>query len=278
MTIQIALIDAFADRVFSGNPAGVCLLTHHQEDAWMQAVAAELGASETAFLVPVAGGWHLRWFTPTAEVELCGHATLASAHYLWNRNQVDDEPLRFFTLSGELTARRTSDGWIELDFPATPPEPATPPGALLDGLGIDGVVAVYKSRNDYFVEVSDPALVRELRPDMDRLRSIPSARGVAVTSVGEGLFDFVLRFFAPNVGVDEDPVTGSVHCALGPYWAERLEKNDLLARQLSAREGTVRVGVRGDRVLLAGQAITVLEGALVGEAGDPVPRVAAPLA
>ncbi len=277
MTIEIALIDAFADRVFSGNPAGVCLLPSPQEDHWLQSVAAEINASDTAFLVPVEGGWHLRWFTPEAEVELCGHATLASAHYLWTRHRVDDDVLRFFTASGELNARRTGDGWIELDFPATVPEPATPPGALLDGLGIDGVVAVYKSRSDYLVEVPAPDLVRELKPDFERLRTIPSARGVAVTSVGEGLYDFVSRFFAPSVGVDEDPVTGSAHCALGPYWAERLGKNDLLAHQLSTRGGTIRVGVRGDRVLLWGQAFTVLEGALVGEAADPVPTGAAPL-
>jgi predicted PhzF superfamily epimerase YddE/YHI9 len=277
VTIEIALIDAFADRVFSGNPAGVCLLERQQEDVWLQSVAAEINASDTAFLVPVDGGWHLRWFTPQAEVELCGHATLAAAHYLWTRHKLDDDVLRFFTASGELTARRAGDGWVELDFPATPPVAATPPGALLDGLGIDGVVGVYKSRNDYLVEVSAPELVRELKPDFDRLRSIPSARGVAITSVGEGLYDFVSRFFAPSVGVDEDPVTGSAHCALGPYWAERLGKNDLLAHQLSARGGTIRVGVRGDRVLLCGQAFTVLEGELVGEAGDPTPSAAAPL-
>ncbi len=270
MTIEIVQIDAFADKPFSGNPAGVCLLDEPADPEWMQAVAAEMNLSETSFLVAVHGGWDLRWFTPTVEVDLCGHATLAAAHFLYEHHgwPADDE-LAFFTANGELRASRTSDGWIALDFPAGHPEPITPPGALLQSLGLDDAVAVCRSRLDYLVEVPSPDQVRELAPDMTRLRKI-GTRGVIVTSVGDGLYDVVSRFFAPSVGVDEDPVTGSAHAVVGPYWVERLGKTNLLCFQASGRGGVVRVEVGGgDRVTLAGQAVTVLRATLEGEAAEP---------
>ncbi len=266
MTIEIVQIDAFTAEPFGGNPAGVCVMAEPGDDAWMQAVASELNVPETAFLVPVHGGWDIRWFTPEVEVDLCGHATLAAAHHLVERGDHpgDSEPMRFFTASGELLARQTPDGWIQIDLPATPPEPVTPPGALLDSLGLADAVAVAKSRLDYLIEVPSPEMLRELQPNYTNLANI-GTRGVMVTSVGEGLYDIVSRFFAPSVGVDEDPVTGSAHCALGPYWAEKLNKTELLAYQASRRGGVLRVAVKGDRVLLGGQAVTVLRGTL-----DPI--------
>lgn len=262
MSVEIVQIDAFTDRPFAGNPAAVCILDEPADPEWMQAVAEEMNLSETAFLVPVHGGYDLRWFSPTVEVDLCGHATLAAAHILYERHGADTaEPLSFFTASGELTARLGADGWIELDFPAGAPEAITPPGALLDSLGLTDVVTVSRNRLDYLIEVPSSEQLRDLTPDLARLRSI-GTRGVIVTSVGEGLYDFISRFFAPAVGVDEDPVTGSAHCALGPYWADRLGKEDLLAYQASRRGGVVRVGVRGDRVLLGGQSVTVMTSCL----------------
>jgi PhzF family phenazine biosynthesis protein len=240
----------------------------------MQSVAAEMNLSETAYLVPVHGGWDLRWFTPKVEAKLCGHATLACAHHLIERGDVaDGDLMSFFTASGELRARRLPDGWIEIDMPITEPEPVTPPGALLDHLGLTDAVAVARCNLDYLVEVSSPDIVRDLHPNFTLMAEI-GTRGVMVTSVGEGLYDIVSRFFAPSVGIDEDPVTGSAHCALGPYWAEKLGKADLLAFQASSRGGIVRVSVRDDRVLLGGQAITMLQATLVG---DPVTAEAAPV-
>ncbi len=268
MTIEIVQIDAFADKPFSGNPAGVCLLDQPADPGWMQAVAAEMNLSETSFLVPVHGGWDLRWFTPTVEVDLCGHATLAAAHYLYEHRGVPfADELVFFTASGELRAGQTNDGWIVLDFPAGQPEAITPPGALLESLGLTDAVAVSRSRLDYLVEVPSPDQVRELSPDMTHLRDI-GTRGVIVTSVGDGLYDVISRFFAPSVGVDEDPVTGSAHAVLGPYWAERLGKTSLLCYQASGRGGVVRVEVGDDRVSLAGQAVTVLRAVLEGDAAE----------
>jgi PhzF family phenazine biosynthesis protein len=272
VTIEIVQIDAFADRPFSGNPAGVCLLDQPADPEWMQAVAAEMNLSETAFLVAVHGGWDLRWFSPTVEIDLCGHATIAAAHYLYEHRGVPFEPeLVFFTASGELRASQTTDGWIALDFPSLEPEPATPPGALLEGLGLSDAVAVARSRLDFLVEVPSPDQVRELSPDMTHLRDI-GTRGVVVTSVGDGLYDVVSRFFAPSVGVDEDPVTGSAHAVLGPYWAERLGKTSLLCFQASGRGGVVRVEVHDGRVTLAGQAITVLRAQLEGDAAEAMRR------
>jgi PhzF family phenazine biosynthesis protein len=253
-------VDAFTEREFEGNPAAVCLLDTPREERWMQLVAREMNLSETAFLVPRADGFDLRWFTPVVEVALCGHATLGSAHVLWETERLaSDATARFFTKSGELTARRAGD-WIELDFPATSPVEAEPPSGLAEALGVRPI-SVHRSRFDYLVELESEAAVRATKPDFRRLAQVES-RGVIVTARGTGAFDFVSRFFAPRAGVDEDPVTGSAHCTLGPFWAARLEKNDLMARQVSLRGGTLRVGVRGPRVLLGGQAVTVSRGQL----------------
>jgi len=259
---SIYVADAFADRPFAGNPAAVCPLDRPADETWMRQVAAELNLSETAFLHPAPGGWNLRWFTPTVEVELCGHATLASAHVLWETGRLEQsEPARFSTRSGSLTATRRGPA-IELDFPAMVVKPCEPPDGLSAALGAPPRW-VGSNGMDFLVEFPDESAVRSLRPDFERLRLLP-VRGVIVTSRGTGgAFDFVSRFFAPAAGVDEDPVTGSAHCALGPYWAERLGKTDLVGFQASARGGVVRVSVRSDRVLLGGSAVTVWRGELV---------------
>jgi len=273
-------VDAFADRPFTGNPAAVCLLSEPPDDAWLQSVAAEMNLSETAFLLPHhEDGWTLRWFTPTVEVDLCGHATLASAHVLWALGLVPaGDQARFHTRSGLLTADRaqgaTDDGgeegetWIWLDFPATPAEPWPVPVGLDEALGVTPLVTA-RTRFDLLVEVADEAQVRGLRPDVTRLaRATPSERGVLVTApASRDGYDFVSRFFAPQSGVDEDPVTGSAHCALAPYWTERLGRDrgdELVGYQASARGGIVRVRMAGggERVRLGGQAITVLQGEL----------------
>ena len=241
-------VNAFTDRPFTGNPAGVCLLPAPATEAWMQAVAAELNLSETAFLVRRPDGdFLLRWFTPAAEVELCGHATLSGAHVLWETGVLQPaDTARFHTLSGLLTASKRG-GWIELDFPATPERAVEPPAELAEALG---VAASYVGMNvfDYLVEVESEAIVRSLRPDFTALSRLP-VRGVMVTARSAAPeFDFVSRFFAPALGVNEDPVTGSAHCCLGPYWADRLGKTEMLAHQVSARGGVVRVRLAGQRV------------------------------
>lgn len=265
MTLPIIQVDAFTAEPFAGNPAAVCVMPDARDAAWMQRVAREMNLSETAFLHRRAGdgaSFDLRWFTPATEVDLCGHATLASAHVLWESGAADPaETLRFHTKSGVLTAERRND-WIELDFPATPDEPAEPPVGLVEGLR---VVPQYvgKSRFDYLVLVENEAAVRALAPDFSQLRSAP-ARGVIVTSRADTQgWDFVSRFFAPAAGVDEDPVTGSAHCCLAPFWSRRLHKQEMVGRQLSARGGTVKVRLDGDRVRLGGQAVTVLRGELL---------------
>jgi PhzF family phenazine biosynthesis protein len=265
MSLDLFQVDAFTDRPFAGNPAAVCLLPGPREEGWMQSVAREMNLSETAFLHPEGedGGWRLRWFTPAIEVELCGHATLASAHVLWETGHLAaGGTARFHTLSGLLTAEREGE-WITLDFPARPVEEvATPPG-LAEALGIGAARFVGKSRYDYLLEIASEAEVRALDPDHRRLASLP-VRGVIVSArADEGPYDFVSRFFAPGSGVDEDPVTGSAHCTLGPYWAERLGKDELLAFQASPRGGAVRVRVAGERVKLGGQAVLVLRGELL---------------
>lgn len=274
MTHHVAHIDTFTDRPFAGNPAGVCALEHDLDDAWMQAVAAEMNLPETAFVAPIelASGdaaWRLRWFTPTMEVELCGHATLAAAHHLWNTVGVPDRAIRFVTLSGELTATRGGDGWIELDFPANESVPIEPDAKLLDALGIvDGVMGSARGATFDLIEVADADTVRRLRPDLSRLVRL-DAPGFIVTALGDGLYDVVSRVFAPQLGMPEDPVTGSAHCLLGPYWSPRLGKTDLLAHQASPRGGKVRVGLRGDRVLLGGQAVQVFD-AVFADVAQPV--------
>lgn len=268
MPVRIVQVDAFSSRPFAGNPAAVCVLKEAAPDGWMRDVAREMNLSETAFLVPKTAapqtdGYHLRWFTPAVEVDLCGHATVASAHVLWEDGHL---PLavqaRFHTRSGLLTADRR-DGWIELDLPATTPAPVDPPPYLLDALGAKAQY-VGKSRFDYFVEIESESALRNLMPDFTALRKL-SVRGVIVTArASSPEFDFVSRFFAPGAGVDEDPVTGSAHCALGPYWCTRLNKQEFTAYQASARGGVVRVRVKGDRVILGGQAVTVMRGELSG--------------
>lgn len=260
--ICILTIDAFTDRRFAGNPAAVCLLDKVVDAEWMQAVASEMNLSETAFVRPLEEDFELRWFTPAIEVDLCGHATLATAHALWTEGIVDQsQPIRFHTRSGVLACTQNGD-FIELDFPATPPQESEPPEGLLEALGVHPTF-VGKSKFDKFVLVESEKIVRLLKPDFAKLRTI-SMRGVIITSVSDDpQFDFVSRFFAPAVGVNEDPVCGSAHCCLGPYWSEQLGKTEMTAYQASTRGGVLRVRVAGDRVVLGGQAITVLKGELL---------------
>ena len=262
MSYPLHLIDAFTERPFAGNPAAVCLLSEAKPDAWLQQVANEMNQAETAFLRALPDGFELRWFTPTVEVDLCGHATLASAHFLWEEGHLAREAVaRFTTRSGVLTAE-LRDHAITLDFPATPPRPCPDPPGLLEALGC-GAAEVLQSAFDYFVVLEHAATLRGLTPDLRALNAIP-ARGVIVTAPSDTAgADFLSRFFAPQVGVDEDPVTGSAHCALAPYWALRLGRNRLVGWQLSARGGVVGVEVAGDRVRLSGRAATVVRGRLL---------------
>ena len=260
--MQLFQIDAFTDQPFRGNPAAVCLLDRERDAAWMQNVGAEMNLSETAFLLRRDDGWSLRWFTPAAEVDLCGHATLASAHALFTESILPPgETARFHTRSGLLTA--TLDGeWIELNFPATPDTRADAPAGLLESLGITKAKYVGRNKFDYIIELESEDAVRAIKPDYGKLRGV-QARGVIVTSrASNGKYDFISRFFAPAVGVDEDPVTGSAHCCLTPFWASRLGKNEMLAFQASRRSGVMRVRLDGDRVRLGGRAVTVLRGEL----------------
>jgi len=228
----------------------------------MQHVAREMNLSETAFLCRRSDGFDLRWFTPAVEVDLCGHATLASAHVLWEDGHLSvDTPACFYTRSGLLTATR-QDAWISLDFPALPPEPVTAPEALVQALHVTPLY-VGKNRSSYLVEVATEESVRTLQPDFALLQTLP-VQGVIVTSRATSAgFDFVSRYFAPRAGIPEDPVTGSAHCCLGPYWSQRLKKESFTAYQASARGGVVRVQVHGARIALSGQAVTVLHGELV---------------
>ncbi|MGH7163582.1 MAG: PhzF family phenazine biosynthesis protein [Planctomycetota bacterium] len=259
MAVPIFTVDAFAERPFSGNPAAVCLLPGPADATWMQDVAREMNLSETAFLHGEGDEYRLRWFTPAVEVELCGHATLASAHVLYETGTLEPQRRALFrTLGGGLTASREGES-IALDFPALRVDPADPPPGLLEALGAEAAF-VGRSRFDLLVEVSSEAQVRSLAPDFRALRAV-KARGVVVTARGRE-FDFVSRFFAPSCGVDEDPVTGSAHCALAPFWAERLQKRELVGFQASRRGGIVRTRLEGDRVILGGRAVTVLRGQL----------------
>jgi PhzF family phenazine biosynthesis protein len=257
---RIVTVDAFTNRPFAGNPAAVCVLPAPREEAWMRDVAREMNLAETAFLHPMNSGFSLRWFTPTVEVALCGHATLASAHVLWQDGHLPQgQTARFHTASGLLTAQQ-NNGIIEMDFPATPNEPADPPPALIEGLGLQPVF-VGKNKFDYLVEVGSEATLRALKPDYSMLRKV-AARGIIVTARGTD-YDFVSRFFAPGSGIDEDPVTGSAHCALGPYWADKLGKTTFRAFQASPRGGEVGVRLAGDRAILSGNAVTVMHGDLL---------------
>jgi len=263
MSIRIVTVDAFTDRPFAGNPAAVCVLPEARPDEWMRDVAREMNLSETAFLVPRGDAFHLRWFTPAVEVALCGHATVASSHVLWEDGHLPaGAQARFDTLSGRLLADRRGE-WIELDFPAKLAEKADATPGLLRSLGIDRPVWVGKNAFDYLVEVESEDMVRGLNPSYADLGKEP-ARGVIVTARSTGSdFDFVSRFFAPAVGVYEDPVTGSAHCALTPYWAAKLGKTEMTAFQASSRGGVVRVRLNGDRVILGGKAITMMRAELL---------------
>jgi PhzF family phenazine biosynthesis protein len=264
--LPLHIIDAFASRPLEGNPAAVCLLDHDRDTHWMQNVAAEMNLSETAFLLRENDRWRLRWLTPKVEVDLCGHATLASAHVLWDIEALDTKkPIVFDTRSGQLICTYRNS-WIEMDFPSEPPTAQTPPGALLEALGITGTVVGHKqNRMDYLVEVQDERALREITPDMSVLAKLPM-RGVIVTARSENPeYDFVSRFFAPAAGVNEDPVTGSAHCCLAPYWAAKLGKAKMVGFQASKRGGVVGVALRDDRVVLSGQAVTLVRGELTAD-------------
>lgn len=259
---RIFQVDAFTDRPFAGNPAAVCVLPEPRPAPWMAAVAREMNLSETAFLVRRDDGWDLRWFTPSVEVELCGHATLASAHVLWESGALaPGAQARFHTKSGLLTADRRGDA-IELDFPAQPAREAPPPEGLAEALGV-AIRTCAMSAGDVLVEVDSEAAVRAATPDFGRLRKV-SVRGVILTALAKSArYAVVSRFFVPSQGIDEDPVTGSAHCVLAPFWAPRLGKDDFVAYQASARGGVLEVGLRGDRVRLGGKAVTVMVGELL---------------
>lgn len=261
MSIPLFHVDAFTDRPFAGNPAAVCLLRSWKADDWLRGVAREMNLSETAFLVQQAEHFELRWFTPKVEVDLCGHATLASAHILWQQKLAHQQEIRFTTRSGNLHATRQGDD-IVLDFPLKPEEPAQLPPGLDKALGVTPRY-VGKNQFDYLVEVESEAVLRSMAPDFKLLASVP-ARGIIVTCrSATPRFDFVSRFFAPASGVDEDPVTGSAHCCLGDFWRKRLGKTEFVAFQASDRGGVVRVKVTNERALLGGKAVTIAQGELL---------------
>jgi predicted PhzF superfamily epimerase YddE/YHI9 len=267
--MRMFTVDAFAAKPFSGNPAAVCLADGVKNSAWMQDVAREMNLSETAYISKRDDGYDLRWFTPGIEVELCGHATLASAHILWEERLAPrDEPIVFHTRSGELTCRNAHTGRIEMDFPVCPVTEATPPHGFLEALGADPKF-VGSSAVGFIVELPTEAGVRALRPDFAAMRQMSEDAWACVTAPAEGGgFDFVSRFFAPQGGVDEDPVTGSAHCALAYFWSQKTGRTAFRAYQCSARGGVVHAELVGDRVMLGGQAVTVSRGELV--AGAPV--------
>jgi PhzF family phenazine biosynthesis protein len=265
MSNSLFHVDAFTDRPFAGNPAAVCVLAEPCDDDWMQSVARELNLSETAFLRRGGSTWSLRWFTPSVEVDLCGHATLASAHALWEAD-LAQEPLAFDTRSGRLTASRKNDGSIELDFPAEPAVASSLPPAILAALNVESALWTGRNRLDFVVELADEPSVRAVAPDFRALAAAcGGSRGVIVTARSSRPdCDFVSRFFAPAAGIDEDPVTGSAHCCLGPFWADRLGRRDLVGYQASRRGGFVSVRILDaeGRVALGGRAITVARGEL----------------
>jgi PhzF family phenazine biosynthesis protein len=258
----LMVVDAFTDEPFGGNPAAVCVLDRWPGDRWLQRVAREMNLSETAFLVRLEGNdFDLRWLTPTVEVQLCGHATLASAHALWEGGFAERTPLEIHTMSGRLTATLLPGGEIELDFPAQPSAPEPVPAGLFEALGI-GSGAVERGRFDIVIELANEAAVCAVKPDFAKLGAV-DCRGVIITARSDGpRFDFVSRFFGPRVGVNEDPVTGSAHCCLAEYWGGRLNKATMLGYQASERGGAVRVTRRDGRVLLGGRAVTVTAGDL----------------
>ena len=264
MKQTIIQVDAFTNLPFQGNPAAVCVLETPQSTEWMQLIAREMNLSETAFLIKQESGFNLRWFTPTIEVPLCGHATLASAHTLWTEGYLKPEEIAHFqTKSGLLRARLQGD-WIELDFPANLSEVTTPPSELVTALGVD-IKTTVKNSLGYLVEVESASIVRNLQPNFSLLKTLP-VPGLIVTSRGEtdSEYDFVSRFFAPGLGIDEDPVTGAAHCCLAPFWRNKLQRDQFIAYQASTRGGVVKVKYDGGaRVFLQGQAVTVMKGELL---------------
>lgn len=262
MELRLHIIDAFTDKLFGGNPAAVCPLNTWLPDALMQQLAAENNQSETAFFVGANGDYQLRWFTPHTEVDLCGHATLAAAHLILNALEPGQEAVRFQTRSGRLTVRR-SGAELVLDFPAQDPQPRSAPALLLQAMGAapQGVLAA----EDWLLVYGSQREIEALRPDFRLLQELP-LRGVIATAPGDAV-DFVSRFFAPKLGIDEDPVTGSAHCALTPYWARRLGKPHLLARQLSRRGGQLACTLLGSRIEMAGQCVNYLDGCVHLPAG-----------
>ncbi|WP_017728567.1 PhzF family phenazine biosynthesis protein [Halalkalibacterium ligniniphilum] len=259
--MNIYTVDAFTDKPFSGNPAAVCMVEKDVDHKWMQQVAKEMNLSETAFLRRSGDEFLLRWFTPEVEVDLCGHATLASAHVLWQEGYIPaDEAITFATKSGQLVAKQ-KDGWIELDFPSEPPASCELPTIIKEAFDVP-IKAVGKNRLDYIVEVETEEQVKHLKPNMHVLKELVT-RGTIVTSKSErdGV-DFVSRCFFPGVGIDEDPVTGSAHCCLGPYWEAKLGKSSFYVEQISPRLGKLHVRVEGDRCFLLGQAVTTIKGKL----------------
>lgn len=261
MTFPLTIVDAFSSKPFEGNPAAVCVLDAPRVDDWMRRVACETNLPATVFVHPDGDAFGIRWFKSSTELQLCGHGTLAASHVLWERGIASpDEPIRFVSKGGPLSAVRRN-GWMELDFPALADAPAAAPPGLIEALG---VTPLYVGRGplDYLVEV-DGDIVRDLRPDFARLRTVETRGAIVTGRSSDAAFDFVSRFFAPSTGLDEDSVTGSAHCCLGPFWARRLGKTSLVARQVSARGGTVRVTIDGARVRLAGEAVTVVRGQLV---------------
>ena len=259
--MKIFQVDAFASAPFTGNPAAVCLLENSIDDRLMQDIAVEMNLSETAFLLATSDGYSLRWFTPAYEVDLCGHATLASAHVLWEQGLLAvDQVAHFYSRSGLLKASKKNDG-VELDFPAQPPAHADVPSVLLRSLQIDPIYAGY-NESDYVVVVENAETIKALSPDFALMKQVDMRGCIATAATPEGPYDFISRFFAPGAGINEDPVTGSAHCCLGPYWSEKLGKSTLKAYQASPRGGELTVQVQNDRVFLTGNAVTVMEGVL----------------
>jgi PhzF family phenazine biosynthesis protein len=263
MGIPIYLVDAFTSIAYRGNPAAICMLEKRADENWMQQVAAEMNLSETAFVRPSAGGYELRWFTPKAEVDLCGHATLAAAHVMWENGMLPhDHAASFSTRSGVLQVKRSMDGWMVMDFPSIPPAAGNSSQALLQALRLERLVYAGGNGMDLFVEVESEAVLLALEPDFEQLAKLP-ARGVVVTTRSESQdYDFKSRAFYPAIGVNEDPVTGSAHCALAPYWAAKLGKTELMAYQASERGGVLRVRAADSRVAIEGEAVTVFRGEL----------------
>lgn len=262
--MKIYQVDSFAEKMFEGNPAGVCLLQGPAPERWMQDVAMEMNLAETAFLHREGEGWNLRWFTPAVEVDLCGHATLASAHILWETGGLPEgREAVFFTKSGRLSASRAG-GLIWLNFPVEEDRPCELPEAVKAALPGAEILYCGRNRMDYIAELSSEEAVRKLDPDLNALKAL-GCRGVIFTSrAATSGVDFVSRFFAPGAGIPEDPVTGSAHCCLGPYWQRKLGKSVFSALQVSKRGGKVQVEVKGDRALIGGKAVTVFEAELKG--------------